>query len=327
MKDIKSFETISPVSTSHHAMGTVMTHSVFGPNAAEALTAVRREIKRLEDLFSRFLPDSDISRINRAAGKNFELVSPETIDLLTTALSFFHRFPGCFDVTIAPLVSLWATGKASYSQPAAAGIEQALALVDGIDLVLDHYGQKAALKRPGQAIDLGGIAKGYSADKLLDIFKAFGTTSAFSNLGGNVVTMGAKPNGQPWRVGIQHPREENGLIGSVAVVDQTVVTSGDYRRFFTDRQGNKHHHILDPTTGYPARSDLISVTIVTRSSLVADAMATIVFIAGIEKGMAILKHFPEIEAVLVDSDMNIHISSDLKHRFQPAEGIRMTTIN
>jgi FAD:protein FMN transferase len=179
----------------------------------------------------------------------------------------------------------------------------------------------AGLRNKGQSIDLGGIGKGFASDKILEIYREYGISSAYSNLGGNVVTLGAKPDGSPWHVGIQHPRQENQLIGSVSVVNQTVVTSGDYQRYFTDSQGKRHHHILNPTTGYPAESGLISVSIITEKSLVADALSTIMFVAGMKKGREYLRTVPQTEAIFVDSDLKVYVTSGLRYRIQAEEDI------
>ena len=185
----------------------------------------------------------------------------------------------------------------------------------------------AGLRSTGQSIDLGGIGKGFAGDRIREVFKCFDITSAYSNLGGNVVTLGAKPDGRPWRVGIQHPRREQELVGAVAVVDQTVVTSGDYQRYFTDEQGKRCHHILDPKTGYPAESGLMSVTIVSESSLVADALSTIVFVAGIDKGLECLRSFRHTEAILVDAGLQVYVTRGLEGRFQADQGITVTILN
>ena len=144
---------------------------------------------------------------------------------------------------------------------------------------------------------------------------------AYSNIGGNVVTLGTKPDGSPWHIGIQHPRQENRLLGSVSVVDKTVVTSGDYQRYFMDSQGIRYHHILDPSTGYPSESGLISVTIVAESSLAADALSTILFVAGMEKGLEILRSYPRTDAIFVDKDLQVFITPGLKDGFQTNEGV------
>jgi thiamine biosynthesis lipoprotein len=200
-------------------------------------------------------------------------------------------------------------------------------LVNYRDLILDPQERTTGLRNGGQSIDLGGIGKGFAGDRIVNIFRSFGISSAYSNLGGNVVTVGAKPDGSPWQVGIQHPRQENSLIGSVSVVNQTVVTSGDYQRCFADSQGKWHHHILDPKTGHPAQSGLTSVTIVADKSVVADPLSTIVFVAGMEKGFEFLRYLPKTEAILVDSDLQVCVTQGLRNRFRAAEGIEVTILD
>ncbi|MBN1873618.1 MAG: FAD:protein FMN transferase [Anaerolineae bacterium] len=313
--------------TTHHAMGTIMTHKAFGPHAEDCLEAVCRKVTWIETLLSRFLPDSDISRLNRSAGIKSEKINPETYDVLSEAVEFSRCFPGCFDVTIAPLVALWHTGKESLTQPAASSIQQILPLVNYRNLILDPWEMTARLRSMGQSIDLGGIGKGFTGDRIREVFKQFGIASAYSNLGGNVVTVGTKPDGTPWHIGIQHPRREQRLLGAVSVVDQTVVTSGDYQRYYTDSQGKRYHHILNPRTGYPAESGLISVSIVSDGSLAADALSTIVFVAGIEKGVEFLKGFPQTDAILVNTDLQVYITPGLKGCFQAEQGIEVIILD
>jgi thiamine biosynthesis lipoprotein len=312
--------------TTHFAMGTVMTHKAFGPQAEECLSAVCAEVDRLEQLLSRFLSASDISRINRSAGIQCEQVSRDTLDVLARAAEFSLRCDGCIAATIGPLVSLWHHSKEAGMPPAGASIRQLLPLVNDQDLLLDARQSTAGLKRPGQSVDLGGIGKGFTGDRILQVYREYGITSAYSNLGGNVVTLGTKPDGSPWHIGIQHPRNENDVLGAVAVVNETVVTSGDYQRYFTDRQGKRHHHILNPRTGHPAESGLISVSIVTGNSLAADALSTAVFVAGLEKGLEFVRTFPRTEAILVDSSWRVFITPGLSGRFQAAEGIEVAIL-
>lgn len=313
--------------TTHCAMGTVVTHKAFGLHAKDSLKAICREVARIEGLLSRFLPDSETSRVNGSAGIKSEKVSRETYDVLSNAVEFSRCFPGCFDVTIQPLVTLWSTGRESLAQPDESSINHVLPLVNYRDLILDPWEMTAGLSNVGQSVDLGGIGKGFVGDRILEVLKRFGISSAYSNLGGNVVTVGAKPDGSPWQIGIQHPRQENNLIGSVSVVNQTVVTSGDYQRYFTDSQGKRHHHILDPTTGYPAESELISVSIVSDKSFAADPLSTIVFVAGIEKGLEFLRSLPQTEAILVDSNLSVYVTQGLRYRFQADKGIAVTILD
>jgi thiamine biosynthesis lipoprotein len=314
-------------SATQQAMGTLMCHRVYGRHAEECLAAVCSEISRLEGLLSCFQPQSEISRINQLAGKGDARVSFETFEVLNQAVEFSRANCGFFDATIAPLVWLWGEGRRTLSQPDHASIQQVLPLVNYADLILNCQEMTAKLRKVGQAIDLGGIGKGYAGGKILDIFAAFDIISAYSNLGGNVVALGTKPDGSAWRIGIQHPRLEDRLIGAVAVVDKSVVTSGDYQRCFTDKNGVRHHHILDPLTGYPSRSGLISVTIVSEDPLAADVLSTAVFIAGLKKGCELLSRYPNTEAIFIDEDMQVFITKGLKDRFQSDEAIRLVILD
>lgn len=314
------------VQGTHSAMGTVMTHKAFGLHAEEGLAAGCSEVARIEKHLSRFLPASEISHVNTSAGIKSEKVNLETFDLLSKALEFSSICPGCFDVTIEPLVNLWNMGRKSLAQPDEARIQQVLPLVDYQDVILDPREMTAGLRKTGQSVDLGGIGKGFAGDRICEIYKGFDITSAYSNLGGNVVTLGSKPDGSPWRIGIQHPRQEDRLIGLVSVIDQSVVTSGDYQRCFFDSQGRRHHHILDPISGHPADSGLISVSIVSASSLEADALSTMLFVAGLDRGVELLKSFPRSEAIFVDMNLQVYITQGLNYRFQANTGIDVTVL-
>ena len=305
----------------HRAMGTIMSHKLFGNHLDECQSAIQSEIKALENLLSRFIPESDICRINQSSGFQAERIAPETMDILVEALNFCRTSSGSFDITVGPLVSLWRNSHSTLQPPAPKSIYRVLDLVSHNDLVLDPSTCSASLARHGQSIDLGGIGKGFAADRVMDIYREHGITSAFSNLGGNVIALGTRPDGSPWRIGIQHPREIDRVICSVTVKDRAVVTSGDYQRFFIDGKGNRYHHILDSRTGYPAASGLISVTVISTSSLSADALSTILFIAGIEKGRQYLKSFPGTDAIFVDEELNIVITPGLEGHFLPNFGM------
>lgn len=311
----------------HCAMGTVITHKAFGLYAEDCLKAVCGEIIRMEGLYSRFSPDSEVSRVNRSAGIKSEKISFETYAVLTQALEFSRYCPGCFDVTIEPLATLWNIGQEPFVQPDELRIKHVLPLVNYRDLILDPREKTAGLRHVGQSVDLGGIGKGFAGDKILEVFKNFGITSAYSNIGGNVVALGTKPDGSPWRIGIQHPRQADRLIGSVSVANRSVAKSGDYQRYVKDSRGNRHHHILNPSTGYPSNSGLVSVSIVTEKSSAADALSTIVFVAGMDKGLEVVRGFPQTEAVLVDSDLRVYITQGLKYRFRADKDIKVKILN
>jgi thiamine biosynthesis lipoprotein len=308
-------------------MGTVISGQIYGTDAEEALQASRDEAVRLEGLLSRFIPGSDIDRIKKSAGKGLVAVDADTYDLLSRAVDFSRCCGGCFDVTVGPLVDLWASAKISLNPPAAADIEKALHLVDYTGILLDSQRNAAGLRTAGQSIDLGSIGKGYAADKILTVMKQHGVDSAYINLGGNVAVLGTKPDGSPWQIGIRHPREENSLIGAVSAVDQSVVTSGDYQRFFMGCDGKRYHHLLDVKSGYPSDSDLISVSVIAGTSVSADALSTILFTAGMKKGLDLIKSFAGVEAVFVDKDQRVFITRGLAKSFQSSHGISVQILN
>jgi thiamine biosynthesis lipoprotein len=305
-------------------MGTVINQHAFGRRAGEAQRAADSELRRLEDLLSRFRPGSEISEINRRAGRSAVQVSRDTYQVLLRAAEFSALSKGAFDVTVGPLVSLWQLGKGEGKVPRQEDIDRALALVGHSDLVADCEAQTVRLTRPGQSIDLGGIGKGYAGDRLRDVYKRHDISSALLNLGGNVVALGARPDGSPWRIGIRHPRNEDVLLGRLAVTDRAVVTSGDYQRFFLDRDGRRCHHLLDPCTGYPSESGLSSVTIVARSGCVADALSTAVFVSGLEQGLALVRACPGAEAIVVDTASRVYVTSGLRDHFEAAAAVSVT---
>ncbi len=302
----------------HDGLGTRLSHSLSGPQAQACLTAIRVEIAHLEARLSRFRRQSDISRVNRAAGKDWTTVHPETFALLSAARGIFRTTGGRYDPTIGPLVQAWQTLRDAHQAPDAAKIRQTLSLVQGRDLSLDSENCRVRLERSGQSLDLGGIGKGFVGDRLTAQYARFGIRSAYANLGGNVITRGTRPDGAPWQIGIQHPRQPAAILGVVPIAGESVVTSGDYQRVFTGHGGQRYHHILDPRTGYPAKSGLVSVTIISRNALLADALATAVFIAGREKGLTLLAAHPQCEGILVSSTLQITLTRGLEGRFQPA---------
>jgi thiamine biosynthesis lipoprotein len=294
-------------------MGTGIGLEAFGPNAREALEAAGREAKRLEGLFSRFLAGSDVWRLNHAAGGARVSVSPETFSVLRRAREFSRATGGCFDVTVAPLSSLWDYRRAAV--PEEDEVERARRLTDWRALELRSLRRSARL-RPGQAVDLGGIAKGFAGDALMGVFRRHGVRSALVNFGGGVSALGARPDGAPWRVGVRHPRE-GGLAGALWVTECAVVTSGDYERCFF-AGGRRYHHLIDPRTGYPADSGLISVTVVADSGITADALSTAAFIAGPDEGLRLIGRVKGAGAVLIDGRMRAFVTRNLAERFVSA---------
>lgn len=298
-----------------YAMGTLITQRLFGAGAQKATDEAIFELRRLENIMSFFIDGSDISRLNSMAGISSLQISPETFEVIDKAVIFSNISSGAFDITIAPVVKRWGIMSPHQQVPSGTEIEELVKLVDYHCVKIDKNKFEAYLEKKGQMVDLGGIAKGYAADRIIDIYRKNSISSAFVNLGGNVMVLGTRQDGSFWRVGIQNPRGElNEIIGFIQLKDKTVVTSGDYQRFFIVG-GVRYHHIIDPGTGYPASSGLISATIVTDRSINADALSTAVFILGADKGIQMLNHIENTDAVLISEDGTVSVTAGLRDSF------------
>lgn len=273
------------VERSFFAMNTVFQLKASGERAKEALSSMEEEARRLERILSARDESSELSALSKSAPGPAE-VSPELDEVLKVALEVANLSDGAFDPTIGSLTELWGIGTERARVPKGSEIEEALRLVD--HRRLKRVGDRRWTLGEGQRLDLGGIAKGYCGDKLLEMARSFGLRWALLDLGGNVVLHG-RP-GRPWRIGIQHPmRGRGGIVGVVEIESgpMAVVTSGVYERFF-EAEGRIYHHILDPRTGRPVEGKLLSVTVLTPSSTLADALSTALFVLGPErsKGLA-----------------------------------------
>ncbi|HHY23233.1 MAG TPA: FAD:protein FMN transferase [Clostridiaceae bacterium] len=304
-----------PVETEEFIMGTTITQRVYGSNAEIAVREVIDRLKTIENKMTVKLPDSELNLLNKMAGKGSVSLSQDTINVLKKAKEFSQLSHGAFDVTLGPVINAWGISTDKQRIPDDQEIRDLLLKVNYNDLIIDEKKQEAELEREGQSVDLGGIAKGYAGDEATEIYKKHGIESAYINLGGNVVVLGNRPDGKPWKIGIQNPRDVNGkYIGIVEVSDKAVITSGDYQRYF-EKNGERYHHILDPNTGYPAKSGLISATIITGISINGDALSTAIFVLGLEKGMKLVESLEDVECVFITDDRNIYVTSGLKNNF------------
>lgn len=308
-------------------MGTVISQRVYGENAETAALRVEEEMKRLETLMSFFLESSEISRLNKAAGKHEVELGCESLYVLNRAKYFSEICGGTFDITIGPVAKLWGIFTDHAKLPSEDEINQALSFTGYKDIIIDNGKGTVKLKKPGESVDLGAIAKGYTADRAIEIYKQYGIKSAFINLGGNVMVLGNKPDGSPWKIGIQNPLLQRGeCLGAVNSVDKTIVTSGDYVRYF-EKNNKRYHHILDPRTGYPADSGLISTTIVSEKSIGADALSTAIFILGLEEGMKLINSIKDMEAIFITKHKKIYVTEGLKEDFIYFENDEFEIIN
>jgi len=248
------------------------------------LEECRTLCEAIEVKFSAFRPTSAIAEISAQAGIRPVQIDEETFFMLKRAQYFSNLSRGAFDITIRPASALWGIGKKGDFVPEAQELEQLQRLVDHKSLILDQKNGTAMLQKDGQQIDLGGIAKGYAADKARDHLIQNGCRSALINFGGNIATIGGKQNGESWQIGVQNPLAKRGeFIGTVGLADQTMVTSGVNERFFI-RAGKRYHHLLDPRTCRPADSSLLSVTVVGSRSIDMDALSTALFVLGPGEG-------------------------------------------
>ena len=297
------------------ALGTVNTIMLNQCGNLEIIDKAIQRVYEIDDKMSAFKYDSDISKISRNAGFGAQEVHRETFNLIKKAVGFGALTNGAFDITMRPMIKLWGINEKEDYIPSDIEIQETLKLVNYKDIVLDEKKCSVALKKTGQSIDLGGIAKGYAADEVKRILIENGIESALINLGGNVVTIGTKLPGQEWRVGIQNPLSPTGeYLGVLSATNKTIVTSGSNERFFI-KDGVRYHHILDPRTGKPAQSELLSATAIGSSSTDADAITTAIFILGPQNSIELLKQL-EVETVFVTKDLSIMVSNGLVGNFE-----------
>lgn len=280
-----------PVNRTDFVLDTVATVSILdglkGEEAENALDQVFEEIKRYEGLFSTETESSDVWRINSSRGEK-TVISPETAELIDRALYYCELSDGAFDITIRKVSKLWDFRSGEGRIPEKSDIDEALAHVDYRKISLDKRDNSIILSDPEMEIDLGGIAKGYIADRIKELLICKGVTSGIINLGGNVLLIGSKPGNEPFSVGIEKPFGEGEMIKILKVSDTSMVTSGNYQRYFYS--GDRlFHHILDTKTGFPVESGLNAVTVITDSSVDADALSTVFFCLGTERGKELIK--------------------------------------
>jgi FAD:protein FMN transferase len=296
-------------------LGTLCKITTYRP-AEAAVNAAFDRIAEIDARMSASRTDSEVARVNAAAGVGAVGVSPDTWTVIEKAVEISRLGDGRFDLTIGPLVKLWGIGTDAARVPSPAEIKDALALVGWRDVVLSAADWSVRLRRPGMAIDLGAIAKGYAADEVVAVLGANGVKAAVVDLGGNVLTFGAKPDGTPWRIGLQDPDPavpRGSHIGQLEFTgSRAVVTSGTYERFFV-RDGVRYHHILDTATGRPVQNGLVAVTIVTDRSIVADGYSTLVFASGIERGRALVEATGgTIEAIFFTDTFEVYATAGIR---------------
>ncbi len=301
-----------PQGQSFFMLGTVCKVTIYDNPTEEAFSASFARLKEIEDRMSLRNRKSEVAEINRQAGKKPVVVSSDTFSVIRKALEIAELSKGAFDPTVGPLVQAWDIGGDNPRKPPQEEIDSLLPLIGYERVVLDEEALSVFLEDEGMILDLGGIAKGYAADQVAKILHENGVRRAIVNLGGNVLTLGDKTDGKPWKIGVQDPEALRGeYVMILSLTDQTLVTSGPYERFL-ELDGEVYHHILNTKTGYPVKSDFTSVSIITRNSLLADALSTSLYALGYEDGMALINTLDDVEAVFMTKAKKILLSEGIK---------------
>ena len=308
------------------AMDTVMEVAAYGEHAEEAVQEAEGLIKALEKQLSRTKADSDVSRVNHNGTTPTTSLTYGMRALLPAALEYRDATNGAFDITIAPVMDAWGFTGDQFRVPEQSELNELLKYVNSDEIQISEEPVYSVTLGEGQAIDLGGIAKGYTSDWVEQTFRANGIENGKISLGGNVFVLGTKPDGSDWRVGIKDPRNESGLAAILSLRDAYAITSGGYERYF-EENGKSYHHIIDPATGYPADSGLLSVTVVAADNgpdwagagngAMCDAFSTALFVMGEEKALDFWRNGGyDFDLVLVTEDGRVVVTAGLADRFE-----------
>ena len=298
-----------PISATAFKLNTVVTVTVYDSQDQEILDGALALCDEYERIFSRTLPESELYRLNEGQlqedGGNYSLSDP-LAELTAAGLYYGELSDGAFDISIAPVSSLWDFTSGEGSVPDSGAIAAALELVNYRDVTLE--GNALHFAKEGMQLDLGAVAKGYIADRIKDYLLEQGVESAIIDLGGNILCVGSRPGGDPFRIGLQRPfASHSETVATVEITDKSVVSSGIYERYF-EEDGVLYHHILNPETGYPYDNGLVSVTIISDESVDGDGLSTSCFALGLEKGMELINSLPDVQAVFITEDGELHFS-------------------
>ena len=294
------------------AMDTYMTVLAYGSHADEAVKEALKEIERLDGMLSATDKDSEIYELNIHHGGH---LSDDVSYLIERSKEVYESTGGKFNIAIYPIVEIWGFASGNYRVPNQDEIDALQEDIDFSKIEFEKNSKSLVYGSEKMKIDLGGIAKGYTSARIMDIFRNLGVTSGIVNLGGNVQVLGMKPDGSEWKVAIQNPVEEESYIGVVKVHDKAVITSGGYERYF-EENGVRYHHIIDPDTGFPANTGLISVSIICADGTLADCLSTSLFIMGKDGAIEYWKmHQGEFDMILYTEDEELFITEGIADSF------------
>lgn len=308
-----------PIRETRLLLGTTVQITVKGKEEAEARKAIElafKEIERIENLMSKYREGSEISILNREGAKRPVKVSEDTLRVIRESIRVGELTDGAFDITISPLMELWGFSKKEGHLPGEEELREARGLVNYGRISLNEEEGTIRFEKEGMKIDLGGAAKGYGVDRAADVLRENGISRAIVNAGGDMYLLGKPLDRDFWQVGLKHPRREGEILGLIKVRDEAVATSGDYQKYFI-LQGKRFCHIINPVTGRPVQSTL-SVTVIAREAMRADALATALFVLGSERGLKLASCLEGVEAIIVREDdsgeMAISMTDGLRDR-------------
>ncbi|MCM1054784.1 MAG: FAD:protein FMN transferase [Bacteroides sp.] len=315
-------DTVQPVyQTGFISMDTYISLTVYGDNGEAAAKECKKEIERLEALLSVTDPDSEVSAVNASEGKPVT-VSEDTAAVIGQALLTAEESGGAIDITLRPVIKEWGFTTGDYGIPEPDTLKRLLENVSYKAVQLKE--NTVQLPRDFQ-IDLGAAAKGYAGDKAAEALKACGVTSAVLNLGGNVRTIGEKPDGTAWNVAVRNPFDESNLC-VLQVREKAIVTSGNYERYFEDENGVRYHHIIDPADGYPADNGIASATVIGDNGTECDALSTAIFVMGREKAEKLWREKGSFEMLLVTDNKEIFVTEGIFGSFSDLSGFKVNVI-
>lgn len=300
------------ISISRPLLGTVINVTVKTDSSlgVKAVNSAFEEVARIQALFSYYNQDTDIARLNRSGGQSMVKLSPEVYNLLALSIDISRKTSGAFDITFVSAGYLWDLKSEKFIPPSEKSIIQALKFVGYRNIKIDNANKEAGFFMEGVRADMGGIAKGYAISRAVQILRGQGIKSGFVDAGGDIQVIGDN-SGKPWIIGVKNP-EDSGIIGTIALSgEDSIATSGAYERF-REYNGKRYHHILDPRSGYPADSGLLSVSVICSDPVLADAYATAFFVMGFNKTSKFLAENSGISVILVDDKGKIFVSRKLK---------------
>lgn len=294
------------------AMDTYMSLTAFGEEAEYAVDSAISYIEEMDALLSTGLETSEVSQLNSTGAWT---LSSDSAAIMKYAIEICNDTDGAFQPLLYPIMEAWGFPDKEYRVPETSELERLLTLTDLSKMHFDPSTGSVFFDLTGMKIDFGGIAKGYISSQIKEIFASCGVTSGMVNLGGNVQVIGTKTDGSPWRVGVQNPDSDGDYLGILDIQDKAIITSGGYERYF-EQDGEVYHHIIDPATGYPAQSGLVSVTIVSEDGTLADGLSTALFVMGLEQASAYWEeHKDQFDAILLTDQGELYVTEGIQNVF------------